>query len=374
MWLPLARAEHRLGFRLDNRLFQLLRGHTATRPRPGFTLGALLVLSAMMFALCVGLIGGGIWFGYTFPGVGYFIAVVLIALGVGIRPRLGSEREALRHTNRLTEADTPELFALIRRTAEVIGAPMPDAVAVAPMFNAYSAVVGLRRRRVLIIGLPLWQSLRPQERVALLGHELGHFVNGDSTRGLLTQPALTAIGRLADMLRPNAAWINGGIAAVVFGPPMALLCYLMWLVHLGVNAVGARESKRAEYYADDLAAQAAGTSAAASMHEVMLCGDEIIGSVRRWAWTNENAIDWTGFAEHARTANTVELARLGQLSRRTDASIFASHPPAGLRQRMLTEAPHRAGAIALTEAEAELIEAELLKRTNQYRSLVAGLA
>ncbi|HEY7296021.1 MAG TPA: M48 family metalloprotease [Dehalococcoidia bacterium] len=56
-------------------------------------------------------------------------------------------------------------------------------IAVTPASNAAFGRMGWRRRRVLLLGQPLPLTLDSQERVALLGHELGHGVNGDAVRG-----------------------------------------------------------------------------------------------------------------------------------------------------------------------------------------------
>ena len=58
-------------------------------------------------------------------------------------------------------------------------------------------------------------SLTAGERVALLGHELGHFVNGDPRRGLLTQPALTMLASAADLFRPVRTTVGAGLVEMV---------------------------------------------------------------------------------------------------------------------------------------------------------------
>ncbi|WP_328822533.1 M48 family metalloprotease [Micromonospora rubida] len=106
--------------------------------------------------------------------------------------------------------------------------------------NAYATAVGPRRRRVLCLGLPLWGSLPAQERVALLGHELGHFVNGDPRRSLLT-PAFTMLGAAADLLRPVRTVSGGGLleqAGEAIGWAFGwVLSRLLFGVHLVLVAV-----------------------------------------------------------------------------------------------------------------------------------------
>lgn len=108
----------------------------------------------------------------------------------------------------LADGDLPVLRQLtIRAEASLFAShPAPGRryqVLLGAEWNASAATVGLRRTRVLMIGLPLFLCLRPQERVALLGHEMGHFADGDLRTSLLTRPALETFGILADLFYPS---------------------------------------------------------------------------------------------------------------------------------------------------------------------------
>ena len=80
--------------------------------------------------------------------------------------------------------------------------PAPDAIVADTRWNASWALVGWRRRRVLVVGLPLLAALGPQERVAMIAHEVGHDRNGDVTRGLFVGSAVAGLDALSDALRP----------------------------------------------------------------------------------------------------------------------------------------------------------------------------
>ena len=86
----------------------------------------------------------------------------------------------------LAPRDAPELFDLIARLAEKLGARMPDRVVLSADFNA--SVMELPRLGVvgwsqsyLIIGLPLAMALSPEQFEAVLAHEFGHLA-GSHTR------------------------------------------------------------------------------------------------------------------------------------------------------------------------------------------------
>src|SRR5436305_1493785 len=77
--------------------------------------------------------------------------------------------------------------------ARVTGSPTPDLLAVSPRFNASVSRAGWRGRRVLTIGLPLWSALGDDQRVAVLGHECGHEVNGDLRSTVLVGSAIASL-------------------------------------------------------------------------------------------------------------------------------------------------------------------------------------
>ncbi|NUW38495.1 M48 family metalloprotease, partial [Nonomuraea sp. SMC257] len=104
------------------------------------------------------------------------LAVLLLGTAWLMRPRLG-RLPAGPHLRGRDRA--PRLFGLLDRVGAEVGAPPVDVVFVSAEDNAAYARIGRRGRRALIIGAPLWARLGPQEKVALLGHELSHSSNGD---------------------------------------------------------------------------------------------------------------------------------------------------------------------------------------------------
>src|SRR5205823_3116489 len=97
----------------------------------------------------------------------------------------------------------PALAALIERVRAAEDAPVLDGVVIGGMFNASVSQVGWRRRRYITVGLPLMTVLDPQERVALLAHEIGHLVNGDPARGGVTGSALATLREWYILIRPS---------------------------------------------------------------------------------------------------------------------------------------------------------------------------
>jgi heat shock protein HtpX len=373
-WSPIDRWTYRLAIRLTRRQFAALAG----RPLEPAGLGpAGLVTVAVSVLLLLGVAAVaavGVWlvFAYPFPNFALVFGLALIGLAVALRPRFGRLSEDVEV---LSRQEAPELHVLVEEVAAAIGAPVPQVIGVDAQVNAYAAAVGLRRRRVLCLGLPLWGVLDGQERVALLGHELGHFVNGDVRRGPLTQPALTMLGNAADLFDPAHRTHGGGLLELIgewLGRILSwTLSKLLFAGHLVLVATALRNSQRAEYLADELSARVAGTAAATRLLDVPLCSDALALVVRQAVHGGQGPAAWRAGMGRALTGAAERLPLERQLSVRDQASLFASHPPAGLRHRMLTARTWRDPRVELTDARLERIDAELARHYERVGRMVA---
>jgi len=166
------------------------------------------------------------------------------------------------------------LYQLADLVADALGAHHVDGVAVDGEFNASFGRYGWRARRVMTIGLPLFTAIEGQERVALVAHEIAHDVNRDPARGLFVVNAWNILIELYGFFLPQYAGI--GLAyAVDCAPSVNLVRVGGALGNLVLRAGGAlvrpllrlfvvlmrRDSQRAEYVADALAADVAGDAA-----------------------------------------------------------------------------------------------------------------
>ena len=129
-------------------------------------------LAVGVHAVSAALLGLLVW-AVAWPGlfllVRVLFALVFALLLVAVLPR---PQRPLRQLNVVDRARAPQLWQLIDRVAQAVGAPAPRYVAIEPALGFGSAVCGVRRRRVLIVGAASWLTLTPEERVAALGREL----------------------------------------------------------------------------------------------------------------------------------------------------------------------------------------------------------
>jgi heat shock protein HtpX len=370
------RLDHRAGFRADLRLATVTSAEALAAPRPTAGEALLWVISAVLILVPAALLGAGveliIWGGR--PNA--FPALVLFGMAWLLRVRLGRVRSLTKHAYRLDPARTPALHDLIGRVAAATGAPRPHIVVLNSDLNAFATTVGLRRRRVLALGVPLLVAMRGQERVALIAHELGHLLHEDATRGLFTQPALTMFGRLARLLqgpRLPQFGLHGPLAPLVLvwklvGPIVALP---VWFVHFGLHVMAARDDRRAEVRADLVSAHVAGTTATLNMLDDLVLlpayAPMISGTVTKGAALK----GWRDRVAHVRGKHAADMPALRQLTARVRASLFASHPAPGRRHQVVSQAPYQPGQVVLTEAEVARVDAEIAPYAEAERAALA---
>jgi heat shock protein HtpX len=362
-WRWADRLLFRAAYRLTDRQYSALLGRPVGRGGWGPARWGLLAAAVVLFAAVLACLGAGVYLiAYHFPSWRIAPGVVLVLLAIALWPRLG---KLDRYGRQVRRFQAPALYRLLDEVAAAIGAPAPHLVEVDSSFNASAGSIGVLRRRVVRLGMPLWAVLPPQQRVALLGHELGHFVNGDAARGPVTQIPLTTLGRLADLLRP-AGWRLGRrrgnvIAELVAGFLLNIAHGLVRTGHVALVWICMRDSQRAEYLADQLAARAGGSTAAAALLDSLVMSDSMAMLAGREARTGGPVAGWLAAAETLRAEAAPRIAGARQLSIRDEVSMFAAHPPTGMRARMVESRPYEAAAVTLTAADAQRIDEELAK-------------
>ena len=261
----------------------------------------------------------------------------------------------------VSREDAPRLWSLVDEVASAVGTAPPVVLALSTDLNAYVMRTGWRWRRTLVLGLPLWAVEEPQERVALLGHELGHFKGRDVGRGFLVGLATHAVWRLVQVLWPDQleeqpldhdyTWLmllTNEIRRLLALPPLGLLYVL--------DRLRVRSSQRAEYLADLAAARAAGPEAAQREYLRLL---SLLGTETRARSAVRRREDvWTALAAAPRPSER-ELRRLRRESELTGHQVDDTHPPTHLRALLVAAVDVRTPTVVVDAARAQAIEAEL---------------
>ncbi len=205
--------------------------------------------------VCLGI--GGIWIVFNTPGFLPLVGGVLVLAAFASRPRFYAAPQV-----RLDPATTPALHRFVADIADRMGSRVPDAIAFDEQWNAVTYRFGVRQRTAMVIGMPVWRALGPAARAALVGHELGHRVNGDLRRGMLVGTAIETLVTWAAFLTPED--ITGGdrgLTGIVMIPLNIVLYAIahgIRLIVLGILVLTFHDGRRAEFLADRKAASAAG--------------------------------------------------------------------------------------------------------------------
>jgi Zn-dependent protease with chaperone function len=365
----------RAGRRLGDRLVAELLAAEQLEPRLTPVRAGAYGLAAFVHFLAVAfLVGGAALIVLTFFNVfGLVIGVVLIGLAVSMRPRFGSPPDE----GIVARDKAPALFAIVDEVARSLEVARVDVLAVDRRFNASWATVGLRRRRVLVLGLPLLTILEPQERVALLAHELAHGRNGDSTRGLFVGSAVRGLSECYYVVGPedlsgvrewgDFAFLERIVNVLLWILSRPVLGLLLLELHLLL-----RDSQRAEFLADALAARVAGTDAAIGLEEKVLLESTVWQAVQHSSRERSAPADL--FEQLAGAAVGVparERERRRRVARLEEARLDETHPPSAHRIRLLEERPHLGPQVVLDSVASAAIDSELApRRPDLARALV----
>lgn len=301
------------------------------------------------------------------------VGIALVLFAILMRPRFNRLRPA---PEPIASEEAPALFALINRVAAALGAPLPHEVALTDYFGGALATVGDRGRRVLIIGLPLWASLPPGQRVAFLATLLGRFAFRDvrQTRawhlvGWLRQ--LPAMPSDPGLWAKTRYWFGVLLVAVHYSL-VATFALVPFTVHVGLRWAAARDALRAAYAADDRTILVAGSAAARDLLDSVVTREEAVAAVAGAAAACADPSAWRAAAEERRRSLAADLPTRHQLSVADDVSFFAWHPPIGLRRRLVEVRPWRNPQVVLTEQESDRIDAELARHYGRVRPTVAA--
>ncbi|MFD7444506.1 M48 family metallopeptidase [Streptomyces sp. NPDC059909] len=363
--------------RLAQRHGERLFAEGALGPRRDLAGVLAYVLALLVHGVTVALVVAGLLLVVLGWGQGALpvIGGLLLGFAVVLRPRFGRLPD---DTPVLRRAEAPQLFALIDEVAAVAGTTGVDAVVVAADANASVTTYGIRQRRMLHIGLGYWEILTPQQRIALLGHELGHFANGDTRRTAVIWNALHSLALwhyfLAPVPEPD---LVERITNWVMTPPRWAVYGLLHLL----DQLTLRSTQRAEYLADEASARVGSTDAAAELMDRMLVLDSVevalqresvIAQTKGGAGTRRETEQglWERLAARVESVSEREYERLRRVSVLRGHSADATHPPTHLRRRRVSEGEQWQAAVRYDEERAHAIAAELAAARDRVARVV----
>lgn len=347
-------------------LFQQVSGTTVQRPGWGLARLVSYALAMVVHLSCVALLGAGVWLMVAMPNViTVLLAIFALLLSYELRPRPGSFRKLRNVRHR---ADAPVLFGLLDQVAAGAGAKPAHGVVADGSWNASYSSVGWRRRRVVTLGLPLWDALSADQKVALLGHEFAHGVNGDARYGVIVGTSLATLDRLHSLLSPDALQrVQRGATQQLGEAVQALLRLVIAAVFMTQQLISLRASQRAEYLADAIGARVASPGSMAGTLDAIMTGRDTYQFVleqrakRQLHIVNRDSGPglWDELSSALEALPETELERRRRVGHRALLQVTDTHPPAHLRIRMLRGLPPGDALVFLPAAQEDKIRAEL---------------
>lgn len=289
---------------------------------------------------------------------------VLFLVAIALRPRFEKMPSRVYGPQ-----DLPELFKLLDSIAEQLKIDPIRHVYFSAEFNASVTYVGWRRQKVLHIGLTLWQASSNQERVSLLSHELAHFANNDPSQGLLIANAIQTINGWRYYLTPQLHEYlhDGTYASEVDGLAESVIEFILGLiraffdtVEMGITWLFFFRQQQAEYLADALEAEVAGTDTAVSALELLT----LIPLVEKEVSAYHPIGKPDGIALINRFSNVVKDAAPSvrreylEKSENQKLCIDSTHPPTALRIAFLKTLTQRTPIISAEDFDFSALDAQ----------------
>lgn len=171
------------------------------------------------------------WVVYAFGGgFGWMIAVIV---GFNLLAYFFSDKMALASTGArpVTEAELPQVYAMVRRLTMQMGMPEPGIYVIdSPQPNAFATGRSPKKAAVAVT-TGILQTLDNNELEAVLGHELAHVQNRDILIGSIAAmigAALSVVARMGFWFgggdnRNNPLGAIGAILSIIIAPIVAML-------------------------------------------------------------------------------------------------------------------------------------------------------
>lgn len=205
------------------------------------------------FVLMAGLMGLFLLAGQLLGGTSGLLFALVLGGAMNFLMYFFSDRMVLRmyRAKVVTEAQAPELYAMVNRLRQRAGLPMPK-IAIAPHEQPNAFATGRNpEHAVVAVTSGILKAMPPEELEGVLAHELAHVKNRDM---LTSTIAATMAGGISNL--PYLLMFGGG-RDDDNGNPMAQLA-LMLLGPIAAMLIQFAISRQREFEADRVGAEIAG--------------------------------------------------------------------------------------------------------------------
>lgn len=363
-----------MGRKLGKEIFQSLVKSGSIKPTMNVSKVLALIISCSVY--CVSIISIVLMvfmirnFGISIGSIS--LSLVLLCIAVLTLPRFGKLPK-----NIISRSEYPALYKLVDDITKSLNSKDIYGIVINERFNASYTEVGIKRRKIVYIGLPLFYILNDEEKVALLSHEIAHGINGDVTRGLVTSTAINTLITWYKIVFPkrNIRFRKGYVYLLseITDLIMLILSKIVLLIIIILVHVVYNDSQRAEYLADYIGASISGTNAMKSLLDKLNLDNTFRIALQKSALSNGNINFFHELLTQVNLVPNKELERIHLVERLKGSSLHSTHPPTAYRISLIDQTDNFSPKVRLSNNDSLLIEKEIKQiRNNIERELLDG--
>lgn len=289
------------------------------------------------------------------------IPLACVAVAVVLRPRFGAVEQGAVS---VSTTSAPQLFEVITRVATAAGAKSPSIVILDDSFGASYGVVGIRRRRVLSLGVPLWTVLDDSGKIALLAHQVAHDVDGDPLCTVVAGSVSEAPTTVHQVPAPDP-YARGQHAANKYIERETTFRGVVAGTRTVARAARALRfrllypaTRRSEYVADDIAARVASRAALSAYLDRTLVRDYANFALNEAAMRADEDL-WARGRAMVSGIPPREMERLRRQALVRGDRVDDTHPPTALRQRFVDSRPSEPAQVSPYAGQFQATDEEL---------------